>query len=173
MHENIESRALIARTHGVREGNVLCLPSRSSRCQRKVWDSARPAGIHEFWKAWLPVLAPEVLVAAQRHSLLKITYVANLTETVVGPEPGPTCLPDQGKHFFFLSLRGALVCRLFVAAGGEKSQRWCGNKHRPAGAPPPVSLGKELIFEGVLGVARVNPKGKLHIAPLPPQGHLI
>src|SRR6187200_616860 len=140
MHENIQSGALIARTHGVREGNVLCLPSRSSRCQRKVWDSARPADIHEFRKAWLPVLAPEVLVAAQRHSLLKITYVANLAETLVGPEPGPTCLPDQGKQLFSLSLTGVLGCKLFVAASCVKSQQWCGIKHRAAGGPTAMSL---------------------------------
>ena len=155
VHQNIESRALIARTHGVREGNVLCLPSRSSRCQRKVWDSARPADIHEFRKAWLPVLAPEVLVAAQRHSLLKITYVANLAETVVGPEPGPTCLPDQRKQLFSLSLTGVLGCKLFVAAACVKSQQWCGIKQRAVGGPPTVSLWEELSFEGVLGVDRV------------------
>jgi hypothetical protein len=84
-----------------------------------------------------------------------LTYVANLAETVVRPEPGPTCLSDQGKQLFSLSLTGVLGCKLFVAAACVKSQQWCGIKHRAVGGPPTVSLWEELSFEGVLGVDRV------------------
>ena len=96
--QHVQAGAAVGADHRARAGDVLHPARCRARGHREVGNDAGPRYVRQAREGHLPIVGPEILVAAQRHARLEVGNRGDPREIVVAAEPrarGPAHQPQQ------------------------------------------------------------------------------